>query len=541
MPDTASKIARLRAALAASEARAEAAESELAQTRAVVSTSETMIKHLKLEISKLRREHYGHSSERRARLIDQMELQLEELEAAATEDEIGAQNLAKISAVAGFERRRPTRKPFPVHLPRERRVIEAPTTCSCCGSDRIVKMGEDITETLEVIPRQWKVIQTVREKFTCRICEKISQSPAPFHPTPRGWAGPNLLAMVLFEKFGQHQPLNRQAERYAKEGVDLSLSTLADQVGACAAALEPLHALIRTHVLAAERLHGDDTTVPLLAKGGTQTARLWTYVRDDRPFGGAAPPAALFYFSRDREMAHPNRHLAGWQGVLQADAYGGYNDLYRGGRDPGPVLSALCWSHARRKFFELADIKEKARQKKPAYDISPVALEAVKKIDAIFDVERQINGLDVTNRLDARHQLVRPLVDDLHDWMRAEQGTMSKHNPVARAIAYMFKKDRWDAFTLFLEDGRICLTNNAAERALRGIALGRKSWLFAGSERGGDRAAFMYSLIVTAKINDIDPQAWLADVLARLPNTTASHVPDLLPWNRQPSERRRAA
>lgn len=541
MPDTASEIARLRAALAASEARAEAAESELAQTRAVVSTSEAMFKHLKLEISKLRREHYGHSSERRARLIDQMELQLEELEAAATEDEIGAQNVAKISAVAGFERRRPTRKPFPDHLPRERRVIEAPTTCSCCGSDRIVKMGEDITETLEVIPRQWKVIQTVREKFTCRICEKISQSPAPFHPTPRGWAGPNLLAMVLFEKFGQHQPLNRQAERYAKEGVDLSLSTLADQVGACAAALEPLHALIRTHVLAAERLHGDDTTVPLLAKGGTQTARLWTYVRDDRPFGGAAPPAALFYFSRDREMAHPNRHLAGWQGVLQADAYGGYNDLYRGGRDPGPVLSALCWSHARRKFFELADIKEKARQKKPAYDISPVALEAVKKIDAIFDVERQINGLDVTNRLDARHQLVRPLVDDLHDWMRAEQGTMSKHNPVARAIAYMFKKDRWDAFTLFLEDGRICLTNNAAERALRGIALGRKSWLFAGSERGGDRAAFMYSLIVTAKMNDIDPQAWLADVLARLPNTTASHVPDLLPWNWQPSERRRAA
>jgi transposase len=420
-------------------------------------------------------------------------------------------------------------------------VIEAPTACSCCGSDRIVKMGEDITETLEVIPRQWKVIQTVREKFTCRACEKISQPPAPFHPTPRGWAGPNLLAMVLFEKFGQHQPLNRQAERYAKEGVDLSLSTLADQVGACTAALAPIHALIRNHVLAAERLHGDDTTVPLLAKGGTQTARLWTYVRDDRPFGGGAPPAALFHFSRDREMAHPNRHLAGWQGVLQADAYGGYNDLYRGDRDPGPVLSALCWSHARRKFFELADIKENARQKKPAHDISPVALEAVKKIDAIFDIERQINGLDIASRLDARHRLVRPLVEDLHDWMRAEQGTMSKHNPVAKAIAYMFKKNRWDAFTLFLEDGRVCLTNNAAERALRGIALGRKSWLFAGSERGGDRAAFMYSLIVTAKMNEIDPQAWLADVLAKLPNTTASRVQDLLPWTWQPSERQLAA
>jgi len=541
MTDTISEIARLRAELAASEARAEAAESDLAQARAVVSTSEAMIKHLRLEIAKLRREQYGHSSERRARLIDQMELQLEELEAAATEDEIAAEKAAKTTTVAGFERRRPARKPFPDHLPRERVVVEAPTACSCCGSDRIVKMGEDITETLEVIPRQWKVIQTVREKFTCRACEKISQPPAPFHPTPRGWAGPNLLAMILFEKFGQHQPLNRQAERYAKEGVDLSLSTLADQVGACAAALEPIHALIRTHVLGAERLHGDDTTVPLLAKGGTRTTRLWTYVRDDRPFAGGAPPAALFHFSRDREMAHPNRHLAGWQGILQADAYGGYNDLYRGGRDPGPVSSALCWSHARRKFFELADIKGNVRKGKPAHDISPVALEAVTKIDAIFDIERHINSLDAASRLEARQRLSRPLVEDLRDWMQAERDTMSKHNPVAKAIAYMFKADRWDAFTRFLDDGRICLTNNAAERALRGAALGRKSWLFAGSERGGDRAAFMYSLIVTAKMNDVDPQAWLADVLARLPDLCASQVPNLVPWNWRPSKLRQAA
>lgn len=541
MSDAASEIARLRAALAASEARAEAAENELAQARAVVSTSEAMIKHLRLEIAKLRREQYGHSSERRARLIDQMELQLEELEAAATEDEIAAQKVAKATTVAEFERRRPARKPFPEHLPRERVVIAAPTSCSCCGSDRIVKMGEDVTETLEVVPRQWKVIQTVREKFTCRSCEKISQPPAPFHPTPRGWAGPNLLAMVLFEKFGQHQPLNRQAERYAKEGVEISLSTLADQVGACAAALAPIHALIRTHVLEAERLHGDDTTVPLLAKGGTRTARLWTYVRDDRPFAGGAPPAALLHFSRDREMAHPNRHLAGWQGILQADAYGGYNDLYRGDRDPGPVSSALCWSHARRKFFELADIEGIVRKGKPAHDISPVALEAVTKIDAIFDIERQINGLDATSRLAARQRLSRPLVEDLRDWMQAERDTMSRHNPVAKAIAYMFRADRWDAFTRFLDDGRICLTNNAAERALRGVALGRKSWLFAGSERGGERAAFIYSLIVTAKMNDVDPQAWLADVLARLPGTTASRVPDLLPWNWSPTRQRMAA
>ena len=533
MSEAASEIARLRAALAASEARAAAVEAELAQVRAVVSTSEAMIKHLKLEIAKLRREQYGQSSERGARLIEQMELQLEELEADATEDEIAAERAAaRSTSVAAFERRRPARKPFPEHLPRERVVVQAPTACTCCGSARIVKMGEDVTETLEVIPRRWKVIQTVREKFTCRDCEKISQPPAPFHAIPRGWAGPNLLAMVIFEKFGQHQPLNRQAERYAREGVDLSLSTLADQVGACAAALQPIHDLIRAHVLAAERLHGDDTTVPLLARGGARQARLWTYVRDDRPFAGSAPPAALFCFSPDREMTNPNRHLAGWAGTLQADAYGGYNDLYRANRNPTPVLSALCWSHARRKFFELADIAGNVRKGKPAHEISPVALQAVTRIDALFDIERGINGLPATARREARQLLSRPLVEALHDWLLAERARMSKHNPVTKAINYMFEKaGRWDAFTRFLDDGRLCLTNNAAERALRGVALGRKAWLFAGSQRGGDRAACMYSLIVTARMNDIDPQAWLADVLARMPNLPVSRLPELLPWN----------
>ena len=544
MSEAGSEIDRLRAALAAAEARADAAEVDLAQARAVVSSAEAVISALKLEIAKLRRAQYGKSSERRARLIDQLELQLEELEAAAVENEARAADASrKTSTVRAFERRRPSRKPFPEHLPRERVVIEAPAACGCCGSGRIVKLGEDITETLEVIPRQWKVIQTVREKFTCRDCERISQPPAPFHATPRGWAGPNLLATILFEKFGQHQPLNRQAERYAREGVELSLSTLADQVGACAIALEPLHALIRAHVLAAERLHGDDTTVPLLARGGTKTARLWTYVRDDRTFAGGAPPAALFFFSPDREKTHPNRHLAGWQGILQADAYGGYNDLYRTDRSPAPVTSALCWSHARRKFFELADIAGNLRKGRSACEISPVALEAVRRIDALFDIERSLNGLPAEARLQARQRLSRALVDELHGWLVAERAQLSKHNPVAKAINYMFEKEgRWEAFTRFLEDGRICLTNNAAERSLRGAAMGRKSWLFAGSERGGDRAAFMYSLIITAKMNDIDPQAWLADVLGRMPNIPVSRLPELLPWNwRQRSAQRRAA
>jgi transposase len=526
MSEAAGEIARLRTELAASEA-------ELARARAILSSSEALISHLRLEIAKLRREQYGRRSERRARLIEQMELQLEDLETAATEDESLAERAAaRTSKVAAFERRRPARKPLPEHLPRERVVIAAPAACTCCGSARIVKMGEDITETLEVVPRQWKVVQTVREKVTCRDCETISQPPAPFHATPRGFAGPNLLATILFEKFGQHQPLNRQAERYAREGVELSLSTLADQVGACAAALEPIHALLQAHVLAAERLHADDTTVPLLARGGTRQARLWTYVRDDRPFAGGAPPAALFFFSPDREKTRPNRHLAGWTGILQADAYGGYNDLYREGREPAPVTGALCWSHARRKFFELADIADAVRKGKPAHAISPVALKTVERMDALFAIERGINGLTADQRRDARQQLSRPLVEGIHDWLRTERSQMSRHNPVAKAIDYMVERPgRWDAFTRFLDDGRICLTNNSAERALRGVALGRKAWLFAGSERGGERAAFMYTLIVTAKLNDVDPQAWLADVLARMPNLPVSRLADLLPWN----------
>ncbi|HYN45060.1 MAG TPA: IS66 family transposase, partial [Allosphingosinicella sp.] len=381
---------------------------------------------------------------------------------------------------------------------------------------------------LEVIPRQWKVIQTVREKFTCRDCERITQPPAPFHPTPRGWAGPSLLAMIIFEKFGQHQPLNRQAERYEREGVDLSLSTLADQVGACAAALAPLHALIEHHVLAAERLHGDDTTVPVLAKGKTTTGRLWVYVRDDRPFAGGAPPAALFRFSRDRKGEHPEEHLKNWSGVLQADAYAGFGGLYEAGRYPKPVIEALCWSHSRRKFFELADIAANAHRRKDAPVISPIALEAVTRIDAIFDLERAINGADAETRRAVRASEVAPLVADLEQWMRAERGRLSRHAPVAKPMDYMLK--RWERFARFLADGRVCLTNNAAERALRGAALGRKAWLFAGSERGGERTAFMYTLIVTAKLNNIDPQAWLADVLGRIADTPRSKLAELLPW-----------
>ena len=515
-----------------------AREAELAQRRAEAASAEALIGHLRLTIEKLRREIFGPRNERKARLLDQLELELEELEAAAAENDLAAEKAraaaGDTTAVRAFTRSKPSRKPFPAHLPRERIVIPGPSQCSCCGSTRLAKIGEDVTETLEVIPRQWKVIQHVREKFTCRACERISQAPALFHVLARGFAGPSLLAMILFEKYGQHQPLNRQSERYGREGIDLSLSTLADQVGGCAQLLKPVYDLIGAHVFRAGRVHGDDTPVPVLAKLQTRKGRLWVYVRDDRPFAGDDPQAAVFFYSRDRAGEHAERHLAGYAGILQADAYAGFNRLYAGDRVPGPLTEAACWAHGRRKFFVLADIAAKARGGKLPV-VAPLAVAAVKRIDAIFDIEREINGRSAGERLAVRRERVAPLVAELAKWMRGERARLSRHSDVAKAMNYMLK--RWPAFTRFLADGRICLTNNAAERALRGIALGRKSWLFAGSDRGGERAAVLYTLIQTARLNDVDPQAWLADVLARINDHSARRLDELLPWNWRPPDR----
>ncbi len=514
-PDTISDdIDTLRAALAAEQSARREAEAR-------ASGAEAMVAHLKLLIARLKHDKYGATSERGRKLLDQLELKLGELVAAASED------AAKVEGAAGKDGRtrhpdspprgQPVRAPLPAHLPRERVVLPAPTACPCCNG-KMSKLGEDITETLEVEPIRWKVIQTVRERFSCRACETVTQPPAPFHPIARGRAGPNLLAMILEAKFGQHQPLNRQSDAYALQGIELSVSTLADWVGTCSANLAPLMALIDAHVLAAARLHGDDTTVPVLARGKTVTGRLWTYVRDDRPFGGPAPPAAMFRYSRDRTGEHPQRHLANYAGILQADAYAGYNALYEAGRKPGPISEAACWAHGRRKLFKLAEV-----------DRAPLAAEAVRRIDAIFDAERTINGQPTVQRFAIRQAQIAPVVAELGTWMREQRGRMSRHAEVGKAMDYMLT--RWDAFTRFLTDGRICLTNNAAERALRGVALGRKSWLFAGSDRGGDRAAAMYSLIYTAKLNDVDPRAWLADVLARIADHPASRLHELLPWN----------
>lgn len=503
-------VATLQAMLVAEHAARVKAET-------IADDAQAEIENLKLTIAKMRRDRFGAKSERGARLLDQLELQLAELEASVAQDKTSAELKSPATTVEP-EQSKPARRPLPDHLPRERVVHQGPHDCPSCGGSRLRKLGEDVAETLEYVPARWKVICHVREKFTCRDCETISQAPAPNHPIARGRAGPNLLAQVLFNKYRAHLPLNRQRDIYANEGVDLDVSTLADWVGASAATLMPLVERIEAHILDAERIHADDTTVPVLAKGKCRTGRLWTYVRDDKPFAGEAAPAALFYYSPDRAAEHPEEHLSNYAGLMQADAYSGYNGLYEKGRQPGEIVEAACWAHARRKFFEIAELQK-----------APVAIEAVRRIDALFAIEREINGQPPDERLAVRAKRSRPLIDDLEEWLRTERGKLSSKNRIAKAIDYLLK--RWGAFTRFLRDGRICLSNNAAERAIRGVAVGRKNWIFAGSDSGGRRAAAIYTLIETCKLNDVDARAWLADVLARINDHPMHRLDDLLPWN----------
>jgi len=514
-------IATLRTLLLSERAARLAAESE-AKNHALE------IEKLKYTIAKLRHMQFGQSSERGA-ILEQLELQLSELQENASEAEATAQLATppEKTKVEGFERRKPARRPLPEHLPRERVVHPSPAACPCCGGV-LRKLGEDVTETLELIPRQWKVIQHVREKFSCRSCETISQPPAPFHPIARGRAGPGLLAHILFAKYGLHLPLNRQSVTYAREGIDLDVSTLADWVGACAATLMPLVLAVRDHVFTAERIHADETTVPVQAKGKTRTGRLWTYVRDDQPFAGTDPPAAAYFYSPDRGGKHPEEHLATYAGLMQADAYSGFNRLYEAARKPGPIIEASCWAHARRKFFDLARINK-----------APIAIEAVERMDALFAIEREIDGQVPHERRRLRNERSRPLVVALETWLREQRRKLSASNQVAKAIQYSL--NRWAALTRFLDDGRLCMSNNAAERALRGIAVGRHNWTFAGSDEGGRRAAAIYTLVETAKLNDIDPQAWLTDVMARLPDHPAKRIDELLPWNWKRDRQQKAA
>jgi transposase len=528
---SASDIQALRDAVVRSDMRAAEATAEVARVHALNADLIARNAHLELQNEKMRRAMHGPSSERSKRLIEQMELIFEELEATATEDEIAAQvAAAKTTTVEGFIRKRAVRREFPDHLPIERVVIPAAEACPCCGSGDLSKLGETVTRTLETVPAQHKIIETVRERFSCRSCQTITQPPAPFHVTPRGMFGPHFLASLAFNKFGLHQPLNSQRDRFESQGVVLSLSTLADQIGAIAAAVKPVFLLIEAHTLSAERLHGDDTTVPRLAKYKTDIARMWTYVCDDAPFGSDRPPAALFYYSNNRKGEHARAHLAGYRGILQADNYAGYNGLFDAARSEGAITHAACWAHARRYFFELADIATQLKRKPgKRVVISLLAVEAVQRIDRIFQIERDINGKTAAERLAVRQTLSAPLVEELGSWMREQRNLLSSGDAVGKKMDYMFND--WAGFTAFLTDGQICLTNNAAERALRAIARGRKAWLFVGSDRGGDRAAMMYTLIATCMLNDVDPLAWLTDVLTRIADLPQTRLHELLPWH----------
>lgn len=488
--------------------------------QAELDTRTTEIENLKLLILKLKRMHFGPRSEKHERDIQQLELRLEDLEA----NQAAAEALPVVPAtVVQQAPRKPARRPLPAELPRETEmIVPEHQACPDCGG-KLRHLGEDVSETLEYVPGRFKVIRTVRPKLSCSGCSQIVQAPAPSRPIDRGLAGPGLLAHVLVAKYADHLPLYRQAEIYEREGVELDRSTLADWVGGASQTLQPLVEALRKYVLNAEKLHGDDVPVPVLEPGNgkTKTGRLWTYVRDDRPAGGEAPAAAWFAYSPDRKGEHPARHLQNYSGILQADGYAGFNKLYETGR----IVEAACWAHGRRKFHDLYQAHR-----------SPIAKEALDRIAELYGIEQDIRGRSPAERKQVRQARSRPLVEAMHVWLKATLAKLSQKSDVAAAIRYAL--ERWSALLRYCEDGRVEMDNNAAERALRAVALGRKNYLFAGSDAGGERAAAMYSLLGTAKLNGVDPEAYLSLVLRRIADHPINRIADLLPWNLFPASPR---
>jgi transposase len=487
------------------------------------------IEKLKAQLARLKRANFGQSSEKIERQIDLLELIIGELEEGEAESDARTASTPAPGAAAPPAKpaRTGNRQPLPEHLPREIVTHAGPCACPACGSERLRKIADDQREVLEYVPSHFKVVVHVRPKLSCRDCETITQPPMPSLPIERGRPGAALLAHVAVAKYSDHLPLNRQSEIYAREGVELDRSTLADWIGRLAWLLRPLSEAIGDYARAGPAVHADDTPIPVLepGRGSTRKGRLWVVVRDERTWGSANPPAAYYQYSPDRKGVHAQALLKPCRGFLHADAYGGFDKLYAPDPITGQVnlIEVACWAHARRVIFE-----DHARTK------SPLAREALERIGEIFAIEREINGQSAEQRLAVRQARSAPKLAALKDFLETCLTRISRKADLAEAIRYSLTL--WTALNRFTEDGRLEMTNNAAERAIRPLTLGRRNWTFLGSDTGGDRAAVFYSLIQTCKLNAINPEAYLADVISRVATHPAKRVDELLPWTWQASQ-----